>query len=252
MRNIAIIVSYDGTDFCGWQVQPNGVSVAEKINDAIFRLTGRRAMLYGSGRTDSGVHAYAQVANFQTEFFSPCERLVLGLNAYLPPQIRVLRAYEVGEDFNARFSAAGKTYEYVIYNSNVLSPFYLNRAYWVKYALDVDKMNEAAGVLLGKHDFSAFMAAGSPVKSTVRELYELSAKKEDSLIKITATGSGFLYNMVRILTGTLIYAGCGKLNSADVKKILEGGKREKGAPTAPAQGLYLKRVYYSDGYEYVV
>ena len=252
MRNIAIIVSYDGTDFCGWQVQNNGISVAQKINEAILSLTGKKSKLYGSGRTDSGVHAFGQCANFFTEFAAPCERIVLGLNAYLPPEIRVIRAYEVGKDFNARFSAAGKTYEYVIYNANVFSPFYINKAYWVKYNLEVEKMNEAAKVLLGEHDFSAFMAAGSPVKSTVRNLYELNAEKEGSIIKIKASSNGFLYNMVRILTGTLIYAAQGKLSPKDVQNILESGKREKGAPTAPPDGLYLKRVYYKDGYEYVV
>ena len=181
-RNIAIVVSYDGTPYCGWQVQPNGITVAEKINDAILSLTGKRSKLYGSGRTDSGVHAYAQVANFHTDFSPPAEKTVPGLNAFLPPDIRVLRAYDVDDGFNARFCAVSKTYEYVIQNSRVLSPFLVNRAYLVKYPLDTDRMNEAASVLRGEHDFTSFMASGSYVKDAVRNLSCLEAKRQGDLI----------------------------------------------------------------------
>lgn len=252
MRNIAIIISYDGTNYCGWQVQPNGVTVAEKINDAICNLTGKRAKLYGSGRTDSGVHALAQVANFFTDFAAPCEKIVYGLNAYLPKDIRVLRAYDVDDEFNARFCAVGKTYEYNLYCDKIFSPFYVNRAYWVRYDLDESKMQKACDILRGEHDFKAFMASGSYVKDTVRNLYELDVKKDGNIITIKASANGFLYNMVRILTGTLIYAGCGKLSESDVYDILHSLKRENGAPTVPPDGLYLKQVYYSGKYEYVV
>lgn len=252
MRNIAIIISYDGTAYCGWQVQPNGVTVAEKINEAIYRVTGKRTKLHGSGRTDSGVHAYAQVANFFTEFSAPCEKIVYALNAYLPKDIRVIRAYDVDDEFNARFSAVGKTYVYNLYCDKVFSPFYVNRAYWVKYDLDIEKMQRACEVLKGEHDFNAFMASGSYVKDTVRNLYELSVEQNGNIISVKASANGFLYNMVRILVGTLIYAGCGKLTQQDVADILYGLKREKGAPTVPPDGLYLKQVYYSGKYEYVV
>ena len=252
MRNIAIIVSYDGSRYCGWQVQPNGVSVAEKINDAIVSLTGKRSKLYGSGRTDSGVHACAQVANFRTEFSAPAEKTVPGLNAFLPPDIRVLRAYDVDDGFNARFCAVSKTYEYVIQNSRVLSPFLVNRAYLVRYPLDIDRMNEAAAVLRGEHDFTSFMASGSYVKNAVRELSRLDVRKQDDIVTITASANGFLYNMVRILTGTLIYAGAGKLSVEDVRAILAKKDRAGGAPTVPPDGLYLKNVVYTGEYSYVL
>lgn len=252
MRNIAIIVSYDGSRYCGWQVQPNGVSVAEKINDAIVSLTGKRSKLYGSGRTDSGVHACAQVANFRTGFSAPAEKTVPGLNAFLPPDIRVLRAYDVDDGFNARFCAVSKTYEYVIQNSRVLSPFLVNRAYLVRYPLDIDRMNEAAAVLRGEHDFTSFMASGSYVKNAVRELSRLDVRKQDDIVTITASANGFLYNMVRILTGTLIYAGAGKLSAEDVGAILEKKDRAGGAPTVPPDGLYLKNVVYTGEYSYVL
>ena len=252
MRNIAIIISYDGRGYCGWQVQPNGTAVAEKINDAIASLTGKRSKLYGSGRTDSGVHALAQVANFSTEFSAPAEKTVPGLNAFLPPDIRVLRAYDVDERFNARFCAVSKTYEYVIQNSRVLSPFLVKRAYQVRYPLDVDRMNEAAGVLTGEHDFTSFMASGSYVKNAVRELSRLDVRRDGDIVTVTASANGFLYNMVRILTGTLIYAGAGKLSAQDVKAILEKKDRTGGAPTVPPDGLYLKNVVYTGEYSYVI
>ena len=251
-RNIAIGVSYDGTPYCGWQVQPNGVTVAEMINGAIVSLTGKRSKLYGSGRTDSGVHACAQVANFHTEFSAPAEKVVPGLNAFLPPDIRVLRAYEVDDDFNARFCAVSKTYEYVIQNSRVLSPFLVHRAYLVKYPLDTALMNEAASVLTGVHDFTSFMASGSYVTDAVRDLSRLEVRREGDIITITASANGFLYNMVRILAGTLIYAGCGRLSCDDVKAILEKKDRSDGAPTVPPDGLYLKNVVYQGEYSYVV
>lgn len=252
MKNIAVIISYEGTRYCGWQVQPNGVTVAEKINDAIYSVTGKRSKLYGSGRTDSGVHALAQVANFKTDFRGPAEKIVPALNAYLPGDIRILRAYEVPDGFNARFDAVSKTYEYIIVNDRVLSPFLLNRALMVKPPLDEERMKAAAGILTGRHDFTSFMAAGSYVKDAVRDLTELSVTREGSILRITASASGFLYNMVRILTGTLIYAGMGKLDEKDVKDILERRCREGGAPTVPPDGLYLKRVEYSGEYSYVI
>lgn len=252
MRNIAIIVSYDGAGYCGWQVQPNGVTVAEKINDAILSVTGKRSKLYGSGRTDSGVHAYAQVANFHTDFRAPAEKIVPALNAYLPSDIRVLRAYDVDDEFNARFDAVSKTYEYIIVNDRVLSPFLVNRAYMVKYDLDEEKMQQAADVLTGVHDFTAFMAAGSYVTNAVRDLSELTVRREGNILRITASANGFLYNMVRILTGTLIYAGAGKLDTDSVREILESKRRENGAPTVPPDGLYLKKVYYREKYSHVV
>lgn len=244
MRNIAMTVMYDGTNYCGWQVQPNGVSVASQIIAAVKRVTGETVKLYGSGRTDSGVHALAQAANFYTESRIAGEQFRRALNAYLPPDVVVTRTWEAEEGFNARFSSCGKIYQYLINNGPLQSPFLLNRAWHVKYPLDLEKMRQAAAVLEGTHDFNAFMAAGSAVTSTVRTLYSLTCEREGDLITITAKGNGFLYNMVRILAGTLAYAGGGKLTTSQVRDILEGKDRTKGAITAPPHGLYLKEVLY--------
>lgn len=244
MRNIVLTIAYDGTNYCGWQVQPEGKSISLEIINAVYKITKEKVKLYGSGRTDAGVHAYAQVANFYTESAIPAERLIGAINAYLPSEIVITNAYEADSKFNARFSAAGKIYEYKILNAPLPSPFWVNKTWHIKYKLDIQKMSEICRLLEGEHDFKAFMASGSFVKDTVRTLYELSIKKENDIITITAKGSGFLYNMVRIITGTLVQAGSGKLSAEDVKNILSSLDRTKGAITAPACGLYLKEVLY--------
>ena len=244
MKNIAIKTAYDGTCFCGWQVQPDGRSVSAEIIGAIKSVTGETVKLYGSGRTDAGVHAYAQVANFFTETNIPPRRLIGAINAYLPKQIVVTDAWEADIDFNARFSAKGKIYEYLIQNAEIPSPFLTDRVWHIKYHLDIEKMREAAKLLEGEHDFKAFMASGSFVKDTVRTIYSLTIDREGDLIRITVKGSGFLYNMVRIIAGTLVHVGRGKLNVSDVEHILHSLDRTKGAITAPACGLYLKEVLY--------
>ena len=244
MKNIAIKTAYDGTCFCGWQVQPDGRSVSAENIGAIKSVTGETVKLYGSGRTDAGVHAYAQVANFFTETNIPPRRLIGAINAYLPKQIVVTDAWEADIDFNARFSAKGKIYEYLIQNAEIPSPFLTDRVWHIKYHLDNEKMREAAKLLEGEHDFKAFMASGSFVKDTVRTIYSLNIDREGDLIRITVKGSGFLYNMVRIIAGTLVHVGRGKLNVSDVEHILHSLDRTKGAITAPACGLYLKEVLY--------
>ncbi len=244
MRNMVIKIAYDGTDFCGWQVQPEGKSISSEIITAIHKITGQTVKLYGSGRTDAGVHAYAQTANFFTESKIPAEKFPTALNAYLPHSIVVTQAFEAEASFNARFSAVGKIYEYKILNDLFPSPFWVNRAWQIKYDLDLPTMKEACSVLEGEHDFKAFMASGSYVTDTVRTLYSLGIEKEENILTITAKGNGFLYNMARIITGTLVHVGCGKLSIADVKAILHSLDRTKGAITAPAQGLYLKEVLY--------
>ncbi len=250
MNNFAVKITYDGTDYCGWQLQPNGISIEEKLVSAIKSVTGDTVNVYGSGRTDSGVHALAQVANFKCDFAHGENKLVAALNANLPDSIRITKAAVMPDDFNARFCAVAKTYVYCIFNSSIFSPFYLNRAYHYKFPLDLDKMNEACDILKGQHDFSAFMASGSSVKTTVRTLYELKAEKCGDMLTITASANGFLYNMVRILAGTLLYAGNGKMSLNDIKTVLDSRLRANGgAPTLPARGLYLKEVYYPKEYE---
>ena len=244
MRNIVITVAYDGTAYAGWQVQLNGETVAGEINKAIVSLTGKKSILYGSGRTDSGVHAIAQTANFKTEFTAPCEKIVAGLNFYLPKDIRVTSAREADLSFNSRFGAKEKTYVYLIYNSTVLPPFYLNRAWHVKYPLDITAMKTAAREIEGKRDFAAFMSAGSYVKGTVRNITELTVVRMGDVIAITVTADGFLYNMVRIMVGTLLYISEGKLESGSIPAILAAKDRAAAGKTAPPEGLYLNKVLY--------
>ena len=244
MRNIKLEISYDGTNYCGWQIQPNAESVSGEIIKAIKYITGKDVNLYGSGRTDAGVHALGQVANFYTESDIPTEQLKNAINSRLNKDIAILSVSEEDQEFNARFSAKSKTYRYLIDNSQTHSPFLLNRAWQYKYPLNIDEMNAACEILKGEHDFFAFMATGSKVKSTVRTIYTISCEKHENLIELNVHGNGFLYNMVRIIAGTLVYVGGGKLKSSDVEQMLLSKDRKKGGLTAPSHGLYLMKVYY--------
>ena len=242
--NVKITVDYLGTAYHGWQIQSGHDTVQGRLEEAVSKLTGQAVPVLGSGRTDAGVHAIGQVANFEIEDNGRSYNFVKGLNHFLPQDIRVLDACEVPSDFHARFSAKRKTYVYLIYEGITDRSIYLNRAMRVNGALDVDKMNEVASVLLGEHDFASFMSSGSPVKSTVRNLFELSAEREDGLIKITATANGFLYNMVRRLASCLIKAGKGELSKNQVEQILLSKDALLIKDIVPACGLYLKSVEY--------
>lgn len=244
MRNILILIAYDGTAYCGWQVQKNGVSVASRLIEAIRSVSNQTVKLNGSGRTDAGVHAHGQTATFRFESKIPAEKLPDALNAKLPDDIRVLYAEDCESDFHARFDAKGKRYEYLIYNRYFASPFMRERAWHIRAPLDLDKMRAAAEIMCGTHDFAAYMASGSFVTDTVRTIYELSVSREAELIRISVSGSGFLYNMVRIIAGTLVYAGLGKMNLEQVRDNLLSLDRTTGAITAPPYGLYLCEVYY--------
>ncbi len=244
MRNILLTIAYDGAAYSGWQLQPDKPTIAREIMRATEAIIGKAHTLYVSGRTDAGVHALNQTANFYTESAIPAEKLVEALNAKLPRDIVILSAEDVAPDFNARSSAKGKTYTYVIYNARYLSPFYVNRAWHIRHDLDIGAMGRAARVLEGTHDLKAFMASGSIVTDTVRTIYGIEITKEGPLIKIRVSGSGFLYNMVRIIAGTLVYAGSGKLDARDVEAVLESRDRTRGAKTAPPDGLYLTEVRY--------
>ena len=244
MRNIKLEISYDGTNYSGWQVQPNAPSISGEIIKAIKYITGNDVNLYGSGRTDAGVHALGQVANFYTESNIRTDQFKNAINSRLNKDIAILSVSEEDQDFNARFSAKTKTYKYLIDNSQTHSPFLLNRAWQYKYQLNIDDMNEACEILKGEHDFFAFMATGSSVKSTVRTIYTISCEKRENLIELNVHGNGFLYNMVRIIAGTLVYVGGGKLKSGDVEQMLLTKDRKKGGLTAPSHGLYLMKVYY--------
>ncbi|MBQ9734672.1 MAG: tRNA pseudouridine(38-40) synthase TruA [Clostridia bacterium] len=241
---IKITVSYDGTAYCGWQVQPNGVTVQEVLENALFLATGERARITGSGRTDAGVHAIGQVAHFDTESSIPSERFYKALNAHLPPDVRVIKSESADENFHACTSAKRKTYAYSLYVSDVENPLKDRFAVKVDVALDIARIKAVAKEFIGEHDFKAFCASGSGAKTTVRTIYSVDIKEVDGDIKITVTGNGFLYNMVRIMVGTLLCVGEGKLDALAVKTALETGVRPAGIKTLPAKGLCLIKAEY--------
>ncbi|MCX8131355.1 MAG: tRNA pseudouridine(38-40) synthase TruA [Clostridia bacterium] len=244
MRNIKLTIEYDGTNYHGWQSQQNAVTVQDTVIKAVRRITGEEVNLTGSSRTDTGVHAYGQVANFFTESRIPVNKFPLALNSALPDDVVVRDAEEVEEEFHSRFSSKGKKYRYLICNSTVPSALMRNRAFFVPGGLDIKAMDRASRHFLGKHDFSAFKATGSSVKSNERTITDVSLRSNGELIEFEIQGDGFLYNMVRIIAGTLVYVGLGKINADDIPAIIRGGDRRKAGKTAPAHGLYLVEVHY--------
>lgn len=244
MRNIQLIIEYDGSNYCGWQRQNNGVSIQQKIEEAILYITSEKINLIGAGRTDAGVHAYAQSANFYTDSKIPIGKMPFAINSALPEDISVIKAIERDEDFHSRYSAIEKTYIYKIYNRRIPSPFYAKYAYHCPVDIDIVRMAQASRHIIGEHDFTSFMAAGGQVKSTVREVYDIDINKQDDIITISVRGSGFLYNMVRIIAGTLLYTGVGKIEPADIEKIIMSKDRTQAGITLPPCGLYLKEIVY--------
>ncbi len=244
MRNILLTIAYDGTGYIGWQMQKKGISIEGEIKKGIEKLTGEEVKIYGSGRTDSKVHAFGQKANFFTNSDIPIERFTFGINHHIPEDIRILKAEEVDLDFHARYLAKGKTYEYVIYNDSIMNPLYINRAHHCFHKLDIDKMRQASKDLIGVHDFKGFMGNNSSINSTTREIYDIHLNKEGNFITLKITGSGFLYNMVRVIVGLLIDIGRGKFEVDRVREVLEKKDRELAKITAPPGGLYLKEVFY--------
>ncbi len=244
MRNIKVILSYDGTHYGGWQRQNNAVTVQEKVEMALKTLTGERITVHASGRTDSGVHALGQVLHFKTESGIPTERFALALNTQLPEDIRAIWAEDVQEGFHSRFCAKGKVYLYQIDRGAIASPFYRRYAWHIPKPLNVSIMDRAKDAFLGEHDFAAFMATGSCVHSTVRNIYRLDLSERKNRLKIEVEGNGFLYNMVRIMVGTLVEIGQGKKKAEDLPEIIASKDRERAGITAPAKGLFLKEVLY--------
>lgn len=242
--NYVLKIAYDGTAYHGWQRQKNGITVQEVMESTLEKLLGAPTAVTGCSRTDAGVHARIYVCNFHGETSIPEEKLPIVLNMYLPPDIRVYDCKSADEDFNARFSAHGKIYEYKILNRAYADPIQRNFVWHYPIKLDVEKMRLAAAAMRGKHDFACFCAAGSRVKSTVRNLYELSVHKEGDIITVRAGADGFLYNMVRIITGTLVYVGNGKLTAEEISELMKKGDRRLAGITAPPQGLALTEVFY--------
>lgn len=245
MKNIKIIIEYDGTDYHGWQCQANLPTVQKTIEDAIRQITKEKAKITGSGRTDSGVHAMGQVASFFTETQMDSETLRKALNSTLPRDISIIKAQEVPDSFHAQFSSRSKVYEYRIFNRPHPPALQRNRVWHIPEKLDTGKMKEAAAYLEGTHNFSVFATADITVKSTVRTVKRVHVKKtREGTILIEIEADGFLKRMVRMITGTLVQTGRGKLTPEGFGQILADGKRTKDVFTAPPQGLFLKKVIY--------
>ncbi len=245
MRNIKLVLRYDGTRYSGWQSQEHEENTIQgKLTAVLERMTGESIRLAGSGRTDAGVHALGQVANFRTESPFSCEKLKEELNQYLPEDMAVLSVEEADQRFHSRLNAVRKTYLYRIWNSPVHNVFERKYVYPLEQALDVEAMRQAADRLLGTHDFRAFSSYRRTKKSTVRTLEKITIEKNGEEIRLRFTGNGFLYHMVRILTGTLIEVGMNKKKPEDMDEILASLNRDKAGFTAPAQGLFLINVEY--------
>lgn len=248
MRNIRLLIQYDGTRYNGWQSQGHtDQTIQGKLTKVLERMLGEPVDLQGSGRTDAGVHAAGQTANFRTKTVFSCGEILDYVNHYLPEDIAVLEVQEADLRFHSRLHALRKTYIYRIWNSPVSNVFERKYVYQVKEMLDVEKMREAASLLEGTHDFRAFCANKRTKKSTVRTLERIEIEQKGAELSLYFTGNGFLYHMVRILTGTLLEAGLGKRKPEEMTQILASLNREKAGPMAPALGLCLWKVEYDNG-----
>lgn len=249
MRRVKLILAYEGTAYCGWQIQPphQGLSIQGVLEDRLSRLTGEKIKTVAAGRTDSGVHAWRQVVHLDTRSSIPEDRWPLALNSMLPPDIVAVSSEEVGPEFHARYSAKAKIYRYFFYASRVPNPFLRRYTYQVPPDLSVREMDAAARLLVGTHDFRCFSASGRPVKSYVRTVYWARVRRTGELIWFEICGSGFLYHMVRIIAGTLMEIGRGKMAPQNVNYILKSRDREMAGPTLPPQGLFLWEVIYDGG-----
>ena len=244
MRNIKLTIEYDGREFNGWQKQPNKLNIQGSIERAIEEITGEKVDLNASGRTDAGVHALGQVANFKTDSNLPIDKFPIAINSKLKKSIRILNAEEVDDRFHSRLTCKRKTYRYVINNTTVGSAIYRYLETHIPQKLDVNEMSKAVKYFEGEHDFKAFKASGTSSKSSLRTIYEAKVYKIDEKIYIELTGNGFLYNMVRIIAGTLVDVGLGKIKATDIPDIITQGKRELAGKTLPPNGLYLVKVEY--------
>ena len=273
MKRYMLTVAYDGTGYCGWQLQPNGITVEEELNTAISGLLQQDIQVIGASRTDSGVHAFGNVCVFDADTRIPAEKLALALNQRLPEDIRIRSSREVAPDFHPRHTDTIKTYEYKIYNDRIENPVTRLYSKFCYYKLDIAKMQEAAAYIVGEHDFTAFCSAGSSVQSKVRTIYSCEVFAENTtfagefhadesksstagaapgpydfgrMITIRITGNGFLYNMVRIIAGTLIDVGTGRTKPSEVGEIIESKDRSRAGDTAEARGLTLVKIYYPE------
>lgn len=244
MRNIKLTIEYDGKCYNGWQKQPNKLNIQGEIERAIYNITKEEVDLIGSGRTDAGVHALGQVANFKTNSEISIEKLPLAINSQLKNSIVIKEAEEVDERFHSRYNAKRKTYRYIINNSKCGTAIYRNLEYSYPFKLDAEKMKQASKYFEGEHDFKAFKSSGTSSKNSVRTIYKAIVKQEGEKIIIELTGNGFLYNMVRIISGTLLDVGLGKIQPEEIPEMIESKDRQRAGKTLPAHGLYLVEVKY--------
>ena len=245
-RNIALRLSYTGTAYHGWQVQKNAVSVAETLEKALETVVCHPVKCTGAGRTDAGVHAETYVANFRTTSAIPCDRIPLAVNTRLPNDIVVVKATQLPMEFNAIGSCHRKESTYRIYNSRLGNPFYVDRAWFYPKRLDENIMQRAAAEFVGTHDFRAVRSVGTETRTTVRTVYYFDVAREGDLITCKVCANGFLYNMVRAMVGTVVYAAEGKLSPEDIPAILASGNRTLAGPTVPPGGLYMTKLWYDE------
>ena len=249
MKNIALLLAYNGKNYHGWQQQENAATIQETLTLAAKKIFLNMSAVYGCGRTDAGVHAVNYVCNFKCDTKIPEDKIPYALNSLLPADIRVKKAIFTADDFHSRFDVLKKRYIYKIVNEPIGDVFSLGYAWHVKKELDLKKMQQACEPFLGTHDFAAFRASGSDTKTSVRTIYNLSVKKSGSIIETDVCANGFLYNMVRIITGTLVYVGLGKIKAGDIKNIIESCDRRCAGITAPAEGLYMYDVKYDERFK---
>ena len=247
MKRVKLTVAYDGTNYCGWQVQPNGLAVQEVLNQTLSEFLGEKISTIGASRTDAGVHALGNVAVFDTESRMPADRISYAMNTRLPADIKIRESREVSPDFHPRFQQTIKTYEYKIYNNRFPDPTKRLYTHFHYYPLDVEKMQEGAEYLIGEHDFKSFSTFKPEVESTVREIYSLTVNRsQEDVITIRICGNGFLYNMVRIIAGTLLRVGGGYYPPQQVENILAGKNRDLAGETARPEGLTLVKIEYPE------
>lgn len=244
MKRIKLVVAYDGTNYCGWQIQPSGITIEEELNKALSELLGENIKVTGASRTDSGVHSLGNVAIFDTETRIPPEKICYALNQRLPEDIVVQSSCEVAPDFHPRRCYSEKTYEYRILNRRIPIPTLRRDTYFYYRNLDVKKMKKAAAHLVGTHDFKSFCSIHTAVEDTVRTILSCEVEQKESVITIRVKGTGFLYNMVRIIAGTLVQVGVGEKEPEDILEILEKKDRSAAGPTAPAHGLTMIGIEY--------
>lgn len=246
MKRVMLIVAYEGTNYRGWQVQPNGITIESVLNETLSKLLGEKITVIGASRTDSGVHSLGNVAVFDTEARMPADKISYALNQRLPEDIVIQDSFEVAPDFHPRRCRSRKTYEYRILNRRFPVPTLRHDTYFYHYPLDVEKMQEAARYLVGTHDFKSFCSIHTQAQETVREVYSCQVTKQDEVITIRITGAGFLYNMVRIIAGTLIQVGSGAVEPGELPSILKACDRSAAGPTAPAHGLTMIGIQWEE------